>query len=58
MSPIYVSAGDNKAFEPAPEGLWPVICVDVVDKLRLLCLQVQMAHGVGVLYVLTYSQMV
>ncbi len=30
--PIYSSAGDSKAFEPAPEGLWPVVCVDVVDK--------------------------
>lgn len=30
--PTYVSAGDSKAWEPAPEGLWPVVCVDVVDK--------------------------
>ncbi len=30
--PIYSSAGDSKAFEPAPEGLWPVVCVDIVDK--------------------------
>lgn len=29
--PIYVSAGDSKPFEPAPEGLWPIVCCDVVD---------------------------
>ena len=30
--PIYSSAGDSKAWEPAPEGLWPVVCVDIVDR--------------------------
>lgn len=30
--PIYVSAGDQKTFEPAPEGLYPLVCCDVVDK--------------------------
>ena len=29
---LIVSAGSNKTFEAAPEGLWQAVCVDVVDK--------------------------